>query len=476
MTFITSFMANRSPIYTRLPSSLSTNLAAIESSDKKRNDRARAFTSSAEMANGSYLTDQANTNDVALFGRNGQESAAFLNADAKGFGFAVGVGAGRYVRLRGRNDGSIYLEVPKQISPAQSRQITLPGVTTRSTKQQLSQAVLELFKRPNSIPYVYASDDDRPVYNNPGRGSTAPNYANNRKIYAHGGDREVKPSDWKESEWENSIQAISSAYQSKVGVELDLQLNKSGVLYLHHESTAEPIDAKGKVIGNAVNILTASPVDVDKVAVRLSGVLTRFDRVNYPNSSLILEMKKDTGLGSPMTKGYAEKMAKALYRELKTHDRREDVIVSSMEPEMLAELNKLASADGVKMNLMLVLGLNRSLTKSVVNDIKADMPYVNHVGFSTHIVYGPPQSTTVVPILPVKRLPIFGTTADAVDYAKAQGLRVVGWNWDPTNDLKGCRASTVRANELKLDGMITDCKTDLQNSSRQNFDSKRPWK
>lgn len=71
--------------------------------------------------------------------------------------------------------------------------------------------------------------------------------ASTNQIAAHRGDLEARPSGWIKTEWDNSVQAISSARSKNVSLtEVDLQLNRSasaltqnsdGILYLHHEST-----------------------------------------------------------------------------------------------------------------------------------------------------------------------------------------------------------------------------------------------
>jgi glycerophosphoryl diester phosphodiesterase len=258
---------------------------------------------------------------------------------------------------------------------------------------------------------------------------------------AHGGDREAKPRGWKESEWENSIQAIRGAFDKDADyVELDLQLNThpnsgaGGALYLHHNKIGEPINKRGEVIGPGVNIGTADPKEVNKVAERLDNVLAAFNKTKYPNTTFILEMKSDTG--------NAVQMAQAVYNAIKNSDRK-DIIISSLDPQRLEALYLIAKRDGRNLNLMLVLPLYQELNKAWVDKIKADMPYVNFVAFSTDR-------------LSFRRAEI-NTEKAAVDYAKSRGLFVAGWNWDYNDDIRWCAGSRKRAEELDLDINITDC-------------------
>jgi glycerophosphoryl diester phosphodiesterase len=381
------------------------------------------------------------------------------------------------VRVGATDKGIVFMEVPKQIyPPAPGRRITLPGITTASTDEQISKSVKRLAASPQ-ISYVYAKDG-RPIYNPAGPGRPSPIFANfNNIILAHAGSLEKKPVGFEILEWQNKIKyGIQAAFDQKVSiVELDMHVNLASretasgpeavdKIHLKHDPKGRAIDSNGKHTGApAVDMIHGNRAEVAKVADSLSDTLQQFDRVKYPNTTFALEMKKDTGLGIPMSHGYAERMASALYSELKRHDRREDVLITSMEPEMLERLNGLAKADGVKMNLMLVLPLHGVLTKEKVEEIRRDMPYVKFVAFPTD---GPPNPFPLNYPGDGKAPPASRsqTKIDAVKLWQSYGGKAVGWNWDPTYKSEWCPASNDRANELGLNGMISDCPSLLRES------------
>jgi glycerophosphoryl diester phosphodiesterase len=390
--------------------------------------------------------------------------------------------AGRQVVVGARKDGSLFMDVPKQVYPkAEGRRVTIPGATSNSTPQQISQAIKRLTNNPALIPYVYNSSR-KAIYNTGGpERSTRPNFElqgeqskGMRKTWAHAGSREDMPGmpnakekiknmatpSFHEAGWENSMEALTAAADKGAGLEIDYRMGVNGEGYLYHDHQGQRINKFGKAYGSNVNIAYGKREDVQQVATPLSKVLAKFNRIDYPNSSFIIEMKKDTPTFPPlpMTAGYAKKAAAALYSELKMHDRHKDVIVSSMEPEMLSEISKLAKADGVTMNLMYVLGAFDTMGKGKVDYIKQSLPDVKRIGFITDTV-GKSEETW----------------AKDVAYAKSQGFITVGWNWDSSPGTVGVQDSTDKANKIDVDEMITDGITNLRNSNKTLRPDQRKW-
>jgi glycerophosphoryl diester phosphodiesterase len=395
------------------------------------------------------------------------------NARNPNFAASIQLSNKGYVRVKALNNGTVFMEVPKQIyPPAPARRIILPGITPKSDVAQISQAV-ERIAKAGALPYVYTVDN-RPIYNRgPGGVKFADPAKLDRAIWAHAGSIEDKPWGFELLAWQNKINyAFKFAYEKKFSdgrrvdvVETDVHLNlKSGKVVFSHDPTAIPIDSNGKRIGPNVNVIHGEPSEVFAAVDTVSAGLTVYNRVAFPNTTFAIEMKKDTGLGFGMTKGYAAKLARALYDELKMHDRREDVIITSMEPEMLAEMHKLAKADGIKMNFTLVLGLAGVLNKQTVDDTKRNMPYVKFIAFASD---GPPNLFPgyQVPNDPYPSPPRRSKTTKAdVDYAKAQGFKVVSWNWDPSWKSDACDASNTNASIYGVNAHISDCPTKTNNS------------
>ena len=255
------------------------------------------------------------------------------------------------------------------------------------------------------------------------------------QIAAHRGDLEARPSGWLKTEWDNSVQAISSARNKNVSlIEIDLQLNRSasalaqnpdGVLYLHHESTCDVIDRNGRPTGERYNVATASLAQVDRCAERLSNVLT-----TYAGSKFILEMKFNAA--------YASQIPKALYNLLKARGERTVHVVSSLEPKLLSSLKAFADADGVRMSLLRVFGWRPFEVKWVS---QRNIRNAQNAGFGWVAFH-------------------YKNVSEAnIDYAQNRGLTVGGWHWDdpPTGSAVTCSQAAPWADRNDLDFMIIDC-------------------
>jgi glycerophosphoryl diester phosphodiesterase len=402
---------------------------------------------------------------------------------------------GRQVTLRARNDGTLFIDIPDRFSipdrfglPSKAASLNLQGVSKSSSSQQITTAVEKLCSNVDVVPWVY-DGGKTPKYNDGGAGAATEVRRGLGWVLAHGGDREAKPESWREAEWENSIQAIRSTRAKGAIPELDVQWNKNGELFLHHDGAGRKIyadgkpreiwndefrpkkDANGKPVVDAagnpegvwvrgkprarvppkestsVNIHTANLKEVDQVAERLGNVLKTFPPTKSGRPSFILEMKK--GIASP------EVMAQALYNQLKKSNRLTDVVISSMHSEMLTAMHDLAIKDRVPLKLMKVLGLPEKLDNAYVDKLIKSTPWIRYIGFPTD--YGG-----------------HFVSKNDVDYAKRQGLFTVGWNWDPSNELNACGSSTERANELDLDAQITDCITGLNQSDPGHWKLGKP--
>jgi hypothetical protein len=120
---------------------------------------------------------------------------------------------------------------------------------------------------------------------------------------------------------------------------------------------------------------------------------------------------------------------------------------------MLTAIYNLAAQDKVPLKLMLVLGLNRVLTKKDVDNIKNTTPYIRYVTFPVDLLGRSPR-----------------TSKETVDYAIAQGLRPGGWNWDPFSAIPYAgRANKIFA-DLGLKIMITD---DIRSLRKQQASAQR---
>ena len=245
------------------------------------------------------------------------------------------------------------------------------------------------------------------------------------------------PSSWKESEWENSVQAIGGAFNKNARyIEIDAQLNRHpnavtsstpyGILYTHHDARCEEINSSGQGTGVWRNIASDDPVLVDRCAERLSNV---FNRWPYANR-YIIEMKNDTG--------FTEWLPKTLYHLLNAKGWRTTVIVSSLNETLLTNLRNEAVRNGITMNLMRVFGYSHQISLSDMdNAVNKGFRYIAGTTFSS-----------------LSR----GWTPGGVEDAKARGLYVVGWHWADAP----VSTSNQQAVALDLDIMITDSISDLQ--------------
>ncbi len=260
------------------------------------------------------------------------------------------------------------------------------------------------------------------------------------QIAAHRGDLEARPSGWIKTEWDNSVQAISSARNKSVSLtEVDLQLNRSasalaqnpdGILYLHHESTCDVIDQNGRPTGERHNVATASLAQVDRCAERLSNVLN-----TYAGSTFILEMKFNAR--------YASQIPKALYNLLRARGERTVHVVSSLEPDLLEDLKAFADADRVSMSLLRVFGWRPFQWKWVSQGNIRD---AQNKGFNWVAFH-------------------YENVSEAnIDYAQNLGLTVGGWHWDdpPTGSAVTCSQAAPWADRNTLGFMIIDCIGDLK--------------
>lgn len=286
------------------------------------------------------------------------------------------------------------------------------------------------------------------------------------EIIAHAGDREAKPDGWKESEWENSIQAIQAAFSNDPDyqnnpdddhfgprwVEIDVQLNQNeaaitgdtpqGILYVHHDKTCEVIDANGKGTGEKYNVETDLPSNVDKCAERLENVLNLKDGAGASTTNRwVLEMKASDANKTALPK--------ALYRLLEQRGQRTTEFVSSINDEMLTNIKAEADADGVEMSLIRVLDYITAPTKSRV-DQTVDLG-IKYIAART-LKWDPNPSSMAL-------------EKDLVEYARSQGLDTVGWAWEDLGDLGITEQSPEEANQyadgFDLDMVITDNIADI---------------
>ena len=252
------------------------------------------------------------------------------------------------------------------------------------------------------------------------------------EIIAHAGDREAKPSGWKEAEWENSVQAVKSAINKQPRwIEIDVQLNRHstaitsttpyGILYVHHDKTCEVIDSSGQGTGTKRNIETDAPSLVDQCAERLNNMMN----LKWANGSAIvnrwvLEMKSGGNL--PL----------ALYDLLERRGQRTSEIVSSLDSNALIALRNRAAQDGVAMNLMRVHWAGDDVSQG-------DLRWSRDQGFK----------------YVAANIGFIGTINTA--YAKDIGLYIGGWHW--------ANVDAATANDWAagrdLDFMITDGITGL---------------
>lgn len=263
-----------------------------------------------------------------------------------------------------------------------------------------------------------------------------------KQIIAHAGDREVKPSSWKEAEWENSIQAVKSAINKQPRwIEIDVQLNRHstaitpatpyGILYVHHDKTCEVINSSGQGTNTKRNIETDPPYLVDQCAERLNNMMN----LKWVNGSAItnrwvLEMKSGGNLPG------------ALYKLLKDRGQRTTEIISSLEDANLSAYQTFAVQDGLQK------GSLRLMRVHYYGDpvSRGDLDFSKREGFKYVAVnYGN----------------IF--TWD-VPYAKDIGLQIGGWHWADVSP----QAGNTWANNLDFDFMISDAISDLD--SKPNWD------
>jgi glycerophosphoryl diester phosphodiesterase len=283
--------------------------------------------------------------------------------------------------------------------------------------------------------------------------------AGNKEIAAHAGDRESMPNGWKEDEWENSIQAIHTAFLKKPRwVEIDAQLNTHtssftvgtphGILFAHHNSTCEEINTQGQGTGVFRNIRTDDPKLVRLCAERLDNLLAKYRLPLYRGSRFIIEMKNDDDPYGKVA------LPKAIYHLLKQRGERTSNIVSSIEEDLLIALRDLGRADktapcsttsGCTIPLMRVFGL-------LTNPSNADFDKVKSLGFRY----------VAVPLR-------YWDTAKH-KHARDIGLYTGGWHWGfHGNPDFSVEAANQKAASLDLDIFITD--------SISNFRTNYPaWK
>jgi glycerophosphoryl diester phosphodiesterase len=260
--------------------------------------------------------------------------------------------------------------------------------------------------------------------------------AGNRQIVAHAGDREAMPSGWKESEWENSVQAIRSAIsKAPRWIEIDVFLNRHpsaittatpyGILYVHHDPNCERIDSSGRGTGVWRNVETDDPLLVDQCAERLDNILNLRDAGgNRLTNRWVIEMKPGR---------HNNDLPKALYNLLSKRGQRTSEIVSSIDTNMLISLRHEAAAQNLTMNLMRVHWLGDPVSRG-------DLDWSKQQGFRYVAAnYG------------------FIFRWD-VDYAKDIGLNIGGWHWADVTPESG----NAWAHEFGFDFMISDAITDLR--------------
>jgi glycerophosphoryl diester phosphodiesterase len=261
----------------------------------------------------------------------------------------------------------------------------------------------------------------------------------NREIVAHAGDRESMPSGWKESEWENSVQAVRNAInKAPRWIEIDIFLNRHpsaitsstpyGILYVHHDPNCERIDSSGRGTGVWRKVETDDPSLVDQCAERLTNILNMRDaNGNLLTNRWVLEMKSGQ---------YNTLLPDALYHLLTQRGQRTSEIVSSLNTDMLIDLRQQAAAQGLTMNLMRVHWYGDDANRW-------DMDWSKQQGFKYVAVSS-------------------GNIAWwDVDYAKDIGLRIGGWHWA---DVSPANGNSWAAN-LDLDFMISDAITNMRSYS-----------
>lgn len=257
-----------------------------------------------------------------------------------------------------------------------------------------------------------------------------------KEIVAHAGDRAAMPAGWKESEWENSVQAIRSAIaKNPRWIEIDIFLNRHpeaittstphGIIYVHHDPRCERIDASGRGLGIWRNIETDRPALVDECAERLDNVLNLRDaNGNLLINRWVIEMKSGN---------HNSDLPRALYHLLSRRGQRTTEIVSSLNTDMLIALRNIASQQSITMNLMRVLWYGHIPSN-------ATMDWSKQQGFKyVAVEYGSWNNF-------------------AANHAKSIGLRIGMWHWadvDPRN-------ANWWANALDLDFMISDDIADLK--------------
>lgn len=257
-----------------------------------------------------------------------------------------------------------------------------------------------------------------------------------KEIIAHAGDRAAMPSGWKESEWENSVQAIRSAIaKNPRWIEIDIFLNRHpeaittntphGIVYVHHDPKCERIDANGRGTGTWRNIEIDRPAQVDECAERLENILNLRDSSGrILINRWVIEMKSGK---------HNSDLPRALYHLLTRRGQRTTEIVSSINSDMLIALRNLASQQGIAMNLMRVLAWGHVPSN-------ATMDWSKQQGFKYVAVE-------------------FGAYNGSVgDYAKDIGLRIGIWHWVDWSP----KFANKMTNKWDMDFMISDDITDLK--------------
>ena len=218
---------------------------------------------------------------------------------------------GRSVVVGARSDGSMFMDVPRQVYPnGDGKRITLPGITTKNSSPEITKALQRLTSNPNLTPYVYNADK-KAIYNTGGPNrSEKPAFENTddtkRKIFAHAGKREDKygmpgspekivgmKGTYPESDRENGWTALTASADMGAGLKVDYRLGKDGRGYLHHDHEGKRVDKFGKEDKIVVNIRHGRPEDVQQIASPFTNVLSKFNRVDYPNSAFIKALNTD---------------------------------------------------------------------------------------------------------------------------------------------------------------------------------------
>jgi glycerophosphoryl diester phosphodiesterase len=272
----------------------------------------------------------------------------------------------------------------------------------------------------------------------------------NHEIAAHAGDREAMPPGWNENEWENSIQAIYSAFIKRPRwVEIDVFLNTHpsaitpatphGILFVHHNNWCRQINTQGQPFGNTIYLNTDDPKTVRLCAERLDNLMAKFPLAQRRGTRFLIEMKPDDDRRVALPN--------ALYHLLKQRGERTSNIVSSMSEEMLSILLEIGRTDreapcspttGCTMPLMYVYNILPAVGSTWPNT--AELDRVKTLGFR-YVAAN-----------------VNNWKQNEVNHAKKIGLYTAGWHWIVTSPADANR----KAVEFDLDIMITDSINDFR--------------